>query len=65
MFPVALQTEGGQVYVWGSGSEGQLGLSDTQLEAYTPVQLEMDETVVSLSCGYYHTALVTGIVNVE
>ena len=52
-------SETGRVFVWGGGSEGQLGLGDVT-ECPTPTQLKLDEEVVALSCGYYHTALVTG-----
>lgn len=47
------------MYVWGGGSEGQLGLED-KTECPDPVQLDMDEPVTCISCGYYHTAIVTG-----
>ena len=57
---VSIYPDDGCVYVWGSGSEGQLGLGMSQQEAAVPVQLELEEKVKSLSCGYYHTAVVTG-----
>ena len=50
----------GKIFVWGSGSEGQLGLGISQAEATEPVALELNDKVKSLSCGYYHTAFVTG-----
>ena len=52
--------DSGQVYVWGGGSEGQLGLGAAEMEVPTPTLLDVDERVTCLSCGYYHTALVTG-----
>jgi len=49
------------LYVWGSNCEGQLGLGEEQ-EAWQPVRLKLDEKIISVACGYYHTALVTGII---
>ncbi|KAF6028536.1 RPGR [Bugula neritina] len=51
--------ENGLVYVWGDNSEGQLGLGDGVSEAELPEQLRLDEKAVHISCGYYHTAVVT------
>ena len=48
------------MYVWGGGSEGQLGLGASETEVPKPTQLDLDEKIVCISCGYYHTALVTG-----
>lgn len=49
----------GKVYVWGGGSEGQLGLGPDLSETSTPIKLPLNESVVCISCGYYHSALVT------
>ena len=49
----------GDVYMWGGGSEGQLGLGDVE-EAPAPVRLPIEEEAVCVACGYYHTAVVTG-----
>ena len=51
--------EGGELFVWGGGSEGQLGLAD-QSQANTPTLLPADSRISYVSCGYYHTAYVTG-----
>lgn len=51
--------DSGSVYTWGLNSEGQCGFPDED-EILEPAELQIDETVVSLSCGYYHTAVVTG-----
>ena len=48
----------GQLYMWGSGSEGQLGLGIAEREL--PTHLKFRSKVVSVVCGYYHTAVVTG-----
>lgn len=53
-------SDDGTVFVWGSGSEGQLGLGEDETDVSVPRQLDFDQTVVHISCGYYHTALVTG-----
>ncbi|KAJ8316665.1 hypothetical protein KUTeg_005784, partial [Tegillarca granosa] len=51
-------TEDGDLYVWGGGSEGQLGLGD-QTECPNPTELKTEDAVVCVACGYYHTAFVT------
>ena len=63
MHSIAL-TKSGSIYVWGSNKEGQLGLGDEAEEiSYTPesyVQLNLEnDTIKDISCGYYHTAIVT------
>lgn len=45
--------------MWGGGSEGQLGLGDIW-DKSTPTLLSTDNKVISVACGYYHTAFVTG-----
>ena len=55
-----LISEDGDVYMWGGGSEGQLGLGASETEVPKPTKLDLDEKIECLSCGYYHTALVTG-----
>lgn len=57
-FSMAL-TEGGELLVWGSNSEGQLGLGVDVNEVNVPTLLHISEKIVSVSCGYYHTAIVT------
>ena len=47
--------------MWGGGSEGQLGLGASETEVPKPTKLDLEEKIVCLSCGYYHTALVTGL----
>ncbi|GAB6018518.1 hypothetical protein CHUAL_000215 [Chamberlinius hualienensis] len=48
----------GVVYVFGSNSEGQLGLGDVE-KVPQPTKLQLDVPIKAISCGYYHTALVT------
>ncbi|KAK6187712.1 hypothetical protein SNE40_005676 [Patella caerulea] len=51
-------TVNGEVYVWGGGDDGKLGLGDEQ-EHNIPTLLSFDEKITCISCGYYHTAFVT------
>lgn len=53
-------TDDGELYVWGGGSEGQLGLGDID-DKSTPTLLSTDNKVISVACGYYHTAFVTDV----
>ncbi|XP_074645213.1 uncharacterized protein LOC141901680 isoform X3 [Tubulanus polymorphus] len=55
----AALTDEGILYVWGGGSEGQLGLGDDSLECLLPEELDWDDDIICVSCGYYHTAFVT------
>ncbi|XP_078001556.1 X-linked retinitis pigmentosa GTPase regulator-like isoform X2 [Glandiceps talaboti] len=54
----AALTSDGKLYIWGSGSEGQLGLGHTD-SVETPTELILNSPVKWVSCGYYHTAVVT------
>jgi len=49
------------MYIWGSGSEGQLGLGIDIVKLNKPVMLQMDDRVIHIACGYYHTMVVTGL----
>ena len=60
-FYLIFLTEDGDVYVWGGGSEGQLGFGASETEVPKPTKLDLEEKVVCISCGYYHTSLVTGL----
>ena len=52
-------TDDGAVFVWGSGGEGQLGMGG-KTECPDPEELRIEDVVTCISCGYYHSALVTG-----
>ena len=56
-----LIVESGEVYIWGSRSEGQLGFGTDIVKQNQPAILHMDDKVVQVVCGYYHTMLVTGL----
>ncbi|XP_063598424.1 X-linked retinitis pigmentosa GTPase regulator-like [Penaeus indicus] len=47
----------GELYVWGSNTEGQLGLDSE--EVFMPTLLTLPEHVVGIACGYYHTVAIT------
>ena len=54
------RTGRGEVWVWGSNTEGQLGLGeDSEETVFSPSLLPLSSGVTHISCGYYHTALVT------
>ena len=50
----------GEVYVWGSNSDGQLGLGEDVKSVSTPTRLELQENIAKIACGYYHSVFVTG-----
>ncbi|XP_069161927.1 X-linked retinitis pigmentosa GTPase regulator-like [Procambarus clarkii] len=47
----------GELYIWGSNSEGQLGLEVK--EQLTPALLTLPQPVLSIACGYYHCVALT------
>ncbi|XP_039294188.1 X-linked retinitis pigmentosa GTPase regulator isoform X2 [Nilaparvata lugens] len=55
----ALLTDGGKVYIWGSNSCGQLGLSDGIKKCSKPTRLAVKEKVLQIACGYMHTLMLT------
>lgn len=57
-----LLTEEGQLYTWGSNSEGQIGHRDEidDDSCIIPRKVKLRGKVVSVACGYYHMAVVTG-----
>ena len=55
----------GSVYVWGSNADGQLGLGDSVTIVDTPMRIDIPHTIAYISCGYYHTALVTGKISLK
>lgn len=59
---MALGKDSGKIYVWGSNTEGQLGLgTDGEETVFSPAILDLSvlSRVKQLSCGYYHSAFVT------
>ncbi|CAN8018349.1 unnamed protein product [Ixodes persulcatus] len=51
-------TDKGVAFVWGCGKEGQLGLG-TRPSVPEPLELKVDIRIMSVSAGYYHTAIVS------
>ena len=57
-YTIALTIDGA-VYVWGSNSEGQLGLGNNIRQQHTPIKLRWLEPIISICCGSYHSVMVT------
>ncbi len=55
--------DSGDLYTWGSGSDGQSGHKEE--ETLAPKVLKFGSKVKWVSCGYYHTAVVTGNVHFQ
>lgn len=53
-------SEDGKLYMWGDNSEGQIGLGK-ESNALTPREVSAGKRVSWVSCGYYHSAFVTGM----
>lgn len=45
--------------MWGDNAEGQIGLGK-ESHASTPQEVSVGQPISWVSCGYYHSALVTG-----
>lgn len=45
--------------MWGDNAEGQIGLGK-ESHASTPQEVSVGRPISWVSCGYYHSALVTG-----
>ena len=58
-------TSSGELWGWGSGQWGRLGTGD-QVDVYTPVHVPVgrNEVVRQVSCGAYHTTVLTQSRNV-
>ncbi|KAF2980779.1 hypothetical protein EK904_001310 [Melospiza melodia maxima] len=51
--------EDGQLFVWGDNSEGQIGLA-SEASVSVPCKVDIGKPVSFVSCGYYHSALISG-----
>lgn len=52
-------SESGKLFMWGDNAEGQIGLGK-ESHASSPQEVSVGEPISWVSCGYYHSALVTG-----
>lgn len=52
--------EDGRLFMWGDNSVGQIGLGEEGFAAQ-PRKLNVEDAVIWVSCGYHHSAFVTGI----
>jgi alpha-tubulin suppressor-like RCC1 family protein len=54
-------TENGELFSWGRNQYGQLGLGDLIDRNKSSKILELNnETIISISCGEFHNAVITG-----
>lgn len=44
--------------MWGDNSEGQIGLAD-ETNVCVPHEVNIGKPISWISCGYYHSALIT------
>ena len=58
MLSIFTHSAEGQLYTWGSSSEGQTGQGSEDCDVPTKVHLR--GKVVAVACGYYHMAVATG-----
>ncbi|CAF0918769.1 unnamed protein product [Rotaria sordida] len=49
----------GVVYVWGLNEDGQCGQARKHNIIRIPTKLRLEYSTIAISCGYYHTALIT------
>jgi len=62
------KTDEGDLYVWGNGSDGQLGVGETPLSLNSPFQLNLEEMKCAhkfkqfkeISSGEKHTIALSG-----
>lgn len=54
-----LVVESGTLFMWGDNTEGQIGLGK-ESSALSPQEVTVGRPVAWVSCGYYHSAFVTG-----
>lgn len=57
-FHLCALTEQGEVYSWGRGMDGQLGIG-TNKNSCIPEKIVLDREIADLSCGTNHTILMT------
>lgn len=60
MAHTAIVHEGGQVFGWGVGRKGQLGISNKAKAVWEPRKVDVDFATARVACGREFTFLVTG-----
>lgn len=55
----AFVSESGKLFMWGDNAEGQIGLGK-ESHAPSPQEVSVGGAISWVSCGYYHSAFVTG-----
>lgn len=58
--PISSSKESGELFMWGDNSEGQVGLGK-ESHACSPQEVSAGQPIAWVSCGYYHSAYVTGV----
>jgi X-linked retinitis pigmentosa GTPase regulator len=51
--------ESGELYVWGINDNGELGIGKVN-EINSPKRIDLSFSIAFVSCGYYHTAIISG-----
>jgi X-linked retinitis pigmentosa GTPase regulator len=51
--------ENGDLFVWGINDNGELGIGKVN-EINIPKRLDLGFGISFVSCGYYHTAIISG-----
>lgn len=67
--PINIFLVEGEIFAWGKGDEGQLGIGETPSFVCTPVQLSLQELKTKydfqnfedISCGEKHTVALSGM----
>ena len=54
-----IHTENGDLYVWGMNEYGQCGIKKVEEVKKPTLTTELNFKVEFVSCGYYHTALIS------
>ena len=56
-------TVGGNLYTFGDGQSGQLGLGTKTMQTFTPEKVKLGFKLKHVSCGENYTAIVSGKLN--
>ena len=53
-------SDGGSMYTFGETEDGKLGHGDTTIDNTEPTHVDVDNVMVSVSCGGSHTVALSG-----